>query len=87
MNGCDDVARLLAARGENEEALQHYRKSLDAARRLAAVVPGNVSFQQDLATSYERVGWVQLDLGRDKEALNSSNRASRSVTSFVARSG
>jgi WD40 repeat protein/tetratricopeptide (TPR) repeat protein len=71
MNGCDDVARLLAARGENEEALQLYRKSLDAARRVAAVVPGNVSFQQDLATSYERVGWVQQELGRDKEALDS----------------
>jgi tetratricopeptide (TPR) repeat protein len=56
-------------------ALSEYRKSVFLSEKLAAVNPGNIAWQRDVATSYERVGDVLGAAGRREEALIEHRKA------------
>ena len=77
-----DVANRL---GDRRVAVEHYRRALDEAEKLARADPANLQAQSDLAIACERLGTSLAQKGETEEAFLLLNRAAKLLEPVVAR--
>ncbi|MGH3852869.1 MAG: TIR domain-containing protein, partial [Pseudonocardiaceae bacterium] len=65
----DHEAASLVALGFTDEAVQRYRRMIDAFTQRARAEPGRADYQRDLSVSYERLADLNAALGQGEQAL------------------